>query len=303
MKFDISIIIVSYNVSEYIISCIESIYKHSSKNINFEIIVIDNNSIDDSVAQIKKLFPKVKLIENDYNCGFPKAVNKGVFESTGNKILILNPDTLFIDNSLEKFSVSVNNNEKVGAVGALLLDENGFVQQSCWEYPTLVNTILSIFFLDFFNIKKNYKIKNFLKPTEVSTISGAVFFIKRKLFLETGGFNEDLFWMEDIDLCVRLRKEGYINYILPANKIIHYSGKSSKKDYKTSILNQNLSKIKYFKIHSTALSVKILFLAILINIFIKILILFFLIPFSSIYRAKINAYIQTFLKLVRFRLS
>ena len=302
MKIDISIIIVSYNVSEYIISCIESIYKHSSENINFEIIVVDNNSIDDSVAQIKKLFPKVKLIENDFNHGFSKAVNKGVSESNGNQILILNPDTLFIDNTLEKFSVAVNHNEKVGAVGALLLDENGFVQQSCWKYPTLMNTILSIFFLDFLNIKKNYKIESFSKLTEVSTISGAVFFMKRNLFLDTGGFNEDLFWMEDIDLCMRLRKKGYLNYFLPENKIIHYSGKSSKKDYKTSILNQNLSKIKYFKIHSTARSVKVLFLAILINIFIKILLLFFLMPFSSIFRAKINAYIQTFIKIVRFQL-
>ena len=198
MKFDISIIIVSYNVSEYIISCIESIYKHSSKKINFEIIVIDNNSVDDSVAQVKKLFPQVKLIENDYNYGFSKAVNKGVSESNGNQILILNPDTLFIDNTLEKFSAAVNHNEKVGAVGAQLLDENGSVQQSCWKYPTLMNTILSIFFLDFLNVKKNYKIESFSKLTEVSTISGAVFFMKRKLFLDTGGFNEDLFWMEDI---------------------------------------------------------------------------------------------------------
>ena len=65
-------------MSEYIISCIESIYKHLLKKINFEIIVIDNNSVDDNVAQVKKLFPQVKLIENDYNYGFSKAVNKGV---------------------------------------------------------------------------------------------------------------------------------------------------------------------------------------------------------------------------------
>ena len=232
MKIDISVIIVSYNVSEYIISCIESIYKHSSKNIIFEIIVIDNNSIDDSVEQIKKLFPKVKLIENDFNHGFSKAVNKGVSESKGNQILILNPDTLLIDNALEKFSVAVNHNEKVGAVGALLLDENGFVQQSCWKYPTLMNTILSIFFLDFLNIKKNYKIESFSKLTEVSTISGAVFFIKRKLFLDTGGFNEDLFWMEDIDLCVRLRKKGYFNYFSPENKLFIIRVEAQKKTIK-----------------------------------------------------------------------
>ena len=123
-----------------------------------------------------------------------------------------------------------------------------------------MNTILSIFFSLIFKCQKIIRLKVFQKLTEVSTISGAVFFMKRKLFLDIGGFNEDLFWMEDIDLCVRLRKKGYLNYFLPENKIIHYSGKSSKKDYKTSILNQNLSKIKYFKIHSTALRVKILFL-------------------------------------------
>ena len=80
---DISVIIVNYNVKEYIISCIHSIYKHSKSNYSFEIVVVDNNSKDGSAERIKKDFPKVKLIENNYNAGFSKAVNQGSSISIG----------------------------------------------------------------------------------------------------------------------------------------------------------------------------------------------------------------------------
>ena len=219
MKIDISIIIVNYNVQEYIISCIESIYKHSTEKIKFEIIVIDNDSFDDSVNQISSIFPDVRLIKNNLNIGFSKAVNQGAVKAKGNHILILNPDTLFIENSLKKFLKALKSSKNIGAIGSLLLDENGYTQQSCWKDPSLMNTILSLFHLDFLNFKKNYNIGKLSKFTEVDTLSGAVIFIRRNLFLELGGFNENLFWMEDIDLCVRLRNYGLKNYLLPETEL------------------------------------------------------------------------------------
>ena len=127
---DISVIIVSYNVKEYIISCIESIYKHSKSNYNFEIIVVDNNSKDESVNSIKKEFPEISFIKNDYNAGFSKAVNQGAKISKGKFLFILNPDTLFIEDSLFKILNEAQNKEKLGAIGPALISLNEKTQQS-----------------------------------------------------------------------------------------------------------------------------------------------------------------------------
>ena len=113
---DISIVIVSYNVKEYIISCIHSIYKHSQSNYNFEIVVVDNNSKDGSAERIKKEFPKVTLIENNHNAGFSRAVNQGSSISQGKFLLILNPDTLFVDDCLSKILVEAKIQKKIGAI-------------------------------------------------------------------------------------------------------------------------------------------------------------------------------------------
>ena len=101
--FDISIIIVNYKVKEYIIPCIESIYKHTSKSLRYEILVIDNNSNDGSIDAIKSQFSEVKVYENTENIGFSKAVNQGVKTAIGKYIFILNPDTELIEERKKKF--------------------------------------------------------------------------------------------------------------------------------------------------------------------------------------------------------
>ena len=244
---NISIIIVSYNVKEYIISCIESIYKHSKARLSFEIIVIDNNSEDGSQIELKNKFSKILLIENDYNAGFSVAVNQGVNKSKGKYIFLLNPDTLFLEDTLFKLFQATEKNKKIGAIGPELVSEKGIRHQSFWRDPTLINTILSITHLDFFNYKKNYKSTHFKYLKTVDTISGGAFFVSRKIFNKLNGLNAELFWMEDIDFCIRLRKIGYKVYFFPLSKIIHFVGKSAKSNYKVAISNQLLSKIKFFK--------------------------------------------------------
>ena len=290
---DISVIIVNYNVKEYIISCIESIYKHSKSNFSFEIIVIDNKSHDDSVKEIKKEFPKISLIENNYNAGFSRAVNQGVEKARGENLLILNPDTLFIEDSLYKILKEVENQEKLGAIGPKLISNEGKFQRSFWKNPSIFNTILSISHLDLFNFKKNYKYKKFKTTTKVDCISGGALFSSRKIFNELNGFNNNLFWMEDIDFCVRLREKGYNVYYFPLTKIIHYSGKSAKTNYNIAISNQLLSKIKFFRIHHSKLSAGIIFFSVLFVSLIKSVLMLFISPFSRVYRKKMVAYIFT----------
>ncbi len=290
---DISIIIVSYNVKEYIISCIESIYKHSQSNYNFEIVVVDNNSKDGSADSIKKKFPNISLIKNDYNAGFSKAVNQGAKISKGKYFLILNPDTLFIEDSLFKILSEAQNKEDLGAIGPALISSNQKIQQSFWKDPSLFSTILSIYHLDYFNFNKNYKYEKFRDSLKVDTISGGAIFLLRKSFSTHNGFNEDLFWMEDIDLCIRLRKMGNSIYYYPLTKIIHYQGKSAKTNYKISISNQLLSKIKFFRIHHSNLSAFAISFSVLFVSLIKSFLMLFISPFSISYRKKMIAYLFT----------
>ena len=173
---DISIIIVSYNVQEYIISCIQSIYKHSKSKLNFEIIVIDNNSIDETSKKIEKKFSEIVFIQNKKNYGYTKAVNQGILVAKGENIILLNPDTLFIEDSLFLIHSESMKYKDLGLIGVKLVGTDGTVHQSAWRNPTLGNTLLSIFHLDFLNFKKNYKDLNLSKTVQVDTISGCVFF-------------------------------------------------------------------------------------------------------------------------------
>jgi len=290
---DISIIIVSYNVKEYIISCIQSIYKHSKSNYSFEILIVDNNSKDRTTDSLIKDFPKISLIKNKNNAGFSTAVNQGVKISQGKYILILNPDTLFIEDTLEKLINVANNQKELGAIGPALVDDSGSFQQSFWRNPSIINTLLSIFHLDLLNYNKNYKDKKFDTISNVETISGAALFLPRKIFNKLNGFNEKLFWMEDVDLCFRLNQMGYKTYYFPSTKIIHFIGKSAEKNYKVAISNQLLSKVKFFKIHHSKLGASIILFSVLFVSLVKSAMMLFIAPFSLLYRRKMVAYLYT----------
>ena len=256
---DVSIIIISYNVEEYIISCIQSIYKHSKSSISFEIQVVDNNSSDNTIDRIKTEFPNVLISNNLNNIGFPKAVNQAAKKSKGKYLFILNPDTCFTEDSLYELFA---NSEKIinfGAIGPMLISKNGHIQQSYWRFPSLMNTFLSLFYLDFLNFFKNYKDDGIKKTVKVDSISGGAFFINRKNFNNLNGFNEELFWMEDIDICLRLSLCGLQTHYLPQTKIIHFSGKSSEKNQRVAVFNQLNSKIKYFNLHHSKMATICLF--------------------------------------------
>lgn len=291
---DFSIIIVNYKVKEYIVSCIDSIYKHSTINKQFEIIVVDNCSNDGSVEAIKTNFPKVKIIQNDSNVGYAKAINQGANQASGKFILFFNPDILLKEDSLSKLITFAKKQKDLGVVGPMLVSEFDEIQQSFWRKPTLINTILSICHLDYLNYKKNYKDRKITNYTDVDCVSGAVFLTKSKIFKSLDGLNEDLFWMEDIDYCLRVKNLGYNIYLYPQTKIVHFQGKSAKQNWTITISNQLLSKIKFFRIYHSRFSAFILHITIIINTMIKVALFLVLSPFGTIYRKKMYAYIHTF---------
>ena len=188
---DVSVIIVNYNVKKYIISCIESIYSYSNAEINFEIIIIDNNSRDGSAEFIKSKYPKIKLIENKSNRGFSIACNQGFRVSRGEYIFFLNPDTKFIENSLQLLLKEVRQVENAAIIGPSLVSQNKKINKSYWRNPNLMTTMLSIFHLDFLNFKKNYFFNKKSVTFSVDTVSGGAMLIKKSIFKELGGFDEN----------------------------------------------------------------------------------------------------------------
>lgn len=288
---DISIIIVNYNVKEYIIPCIESIYRHSVSKLRIEIIIVDNNSYDGSVDLIAKKFPEIKIIKNINNEGFSKGINKGIKVANGKYYYILNPDTYFLNDALLVLYTFMEKNKNISIIGTAILNSLNNIQQSAWKKPSLLNVCLSLFYLDFLNKSKNYNLFSLKKATEVETISGASFFVKSKAFDSLSGFDSSLFWMEDIDFCVRASRKGYKTFYLPTAKIFHYKSKSSEKNWPITIQNQLLSKIKYFIKHHSKKEVFILKISILIISTLKVIIFLLIWPLQKKYQKKLLGHI------------
>ena len=213
---------------------------------------------------------------------------------------MLNPDTVFVEDTLDKLIAVAKNQKEFGAIGPALINENGTMQQSFWKNPSLANTLLSVFHLDFLNYNKNYRNKKFEDFSIVETISGAAFFLKRDIFKELNGLNEKLFWMEDIDFSIRLNKAGYKTFYFPLTKIIHFSGKSAETNYKVAISNQLLSKIKFFKKnHSFSKYFTISCIIFIVSLF-KTILLGIIALFSKKNKKKFYAYLYTLQSIVDY---
>jgi len=240
--FDISIIIVNYNVKDYIFKCINSILE-SEGNLNFEIIIVDNNSTDGSTEFIKLEYPNVKLIELKENIGFAKANNIGINISSGKYILLLNPDTIIEKNTLKIMYEFMESNPDIALSTCKVLNGDGTFQEACRRsFPTPISAFSKLFGLQ--NIFPKSKLLGRYNLShlpidetyEVEAVSGSFMFFKSNVLKEVGGFDPDFFmYGEDLDLCLRVRKKGHKIYYYPKTSIIHYKGESTKR----STINDN----------------------------------------------------------------
>jgi len=231
----VSVLIVSYNVKQYIVHCIDSI-KKSNYNGKIEIIVVDNNSFDGSIPKIKQQFKDVKCIQNDNNVGFGRAVNQAAKVASGNNYLILNPDTIIEENTISTFVNYLEDNNAVGMVGPKIVNSDGTLQKGCKRsFPTIGVALPKLLGLDkvFKNSKwaSRYNL-NYLDMDEihkVDAISGSCMFLRADLFKKIGGFDEQFFmYGEDLDLCYQVFKQGFEVHYLPKTQIMHYQGESVK---------------------------------------------------------------------------
>jgi len=229
----LSVIIVSYNAKYFLEICLLSV-KKAIKNLNAEIIVVDNLSTDGTCQLIKDKFSEIKLIANKKNLGFAKANNLGVNKAKGEFILILNPDTIVAEDTFTNCLNYIKTLKKFGALGVKLIDGSGnFLPESKRNIPTPLSVLSKI--LGIHSKKYTYYAQHIKKDEtgKVAVLVGAFMLLKRDTYLKVGGFDSDYFmYGEDIDLSYKLLKKGYQNYYMGSSPIIHFKGESTRKDVK-----------------------------------------------------------------------
>jgi GT2 family glycosyltransferase len=233
----LSIIILNYNVRYFLEQCVLSVQK-ALENIEGEIIVVDNNSTDDSCAMIQKRFPEVTLIQNLENIGFSKGNNIGVKVAKGEYICILNPDTVVAEDTFEKVLAFAKTQNNLGIIGVKLIDGSGnFLPESKRGIPTpwvAFTKIMGLyrcfpqvsFFTKYYasHLRSN-------QTGKVDILVGAFMFMSRKVYVEVGGFDENCFmYSDDIDLSYQVLQKGKDNFYFHDTTVLHYKGESTIKD-------------------------------------------------------------------------
>ncbi|NRD22883.1 glycosyltransferase family 2 protein [Winogradskyella litoriviva] len=226
----LSVIILNYNVRYFLELCLKSV-EAAINNIEAEIIVIDNNSSDDSCSMVRQLFPSVKLIENKENSGFSRGNNIGVKQAQGEYLCILNPDTVVAEDTFLKLLKFSDSKENVGIVGCQLIDGRGaFLPESKRNIPTPKVSLKKVL-----GLSNDYYANHIQKENKgkVNILVGAFMWLRKEVYNAVQGFDEDYFmYGEDIDLSYKVLKLGYDNYYFGETTVIHFKGESTLKDSK-----------------------------------------------------------------------
>lgn len=235
----LSVIIVSYNSKTLLENCLFSV-QQAMKELNGEIIIVDNNSSDGSKEQLPAKFPRIKFILNSDNLGYAKACNQGFRASSGDYALFLNPDTIIPETCLADCITFLQTHSDAGAIGVRMLNNKGeFLKESKRGLPSPSTSFYKLFGLTaifpksktFAKYYQGHLPENENSPVEV--LSGAFMMIKREVFEKLNGFDERFFmYGEDIDLSLRITQQGFKNYYLGTISATHLKGGSTTYNYK-----------------------------------------------------------------------
>ncbi len=232
----LSVIIVNYNVEHFLEQCLQSVLV-ATQNIDAEVWVVDNASVDGSVKMVQEKFPSVKLIASPDNLGFSKGNNLAIKQSSGEYVLLLNPDTVVEQDTFFKCIAFMDSHADAGGLGVYMVDGKGnFLPESKRSLPTPDVAFFKIFGLSALFPKSKLFGKYHLgfldknKTNEVDVLSGAYMWLRKSVLDKVGLLDEDFFmYGEDIDLSYRITLGGFKNYYFPDARIIHYKGESTKK--------------------------------------------------------------------------
>ncbi len=248
----LSIVIVTWNSADCIRDCLVSIKPKPDWNV----IVVDNASADRTTTIVKKEFPHVRLIENRTNQGYAHANNQGLTAVAAEYSLLLNPDTVVVNSAFEKMLDYMNANPQVGALGPKLLNPDGSIQPSCREFPSYQILLwefsgLSRFF-PHHRIFSRWRMGYFDHRhfAEVDQPMGACLLLRRSVLDQVGLLDEQFpMFMNDVDLCYRIKKAGLGIVFFPAASVIHYKGRSIYRVRSRMIVTSHRSFYHFFYKH------------------------------------------------------
>lgn len=246
----LSIIIVSWNVSELLRECLQSI-EATRGELRLETIVVDSASADDSVNMIQTEFPDVRLVACAENVGFPRGNNIGLSMAKGRNLLLLNPDTRVLSDALATLVAFLESNIDVGAVGPQLLNPDGSVQSSRRRFPTLTTMLFESTWLEGVapsSVLDRYYVRDLPdgETADVDWVTGACIMAPRKVFDEVGGLDEGYYmYSEELDWCRRVRDAGWRVVYLPEAQVVHHTGKSSEQAVTARHINFQQAKLRY----------------------------------------------------------
>lgn len=232
-----SVIIVSYNVQYFLELCLDSVTR-ALKGIPSEIIVVDNNSQDDSCALVRERFPQVVLVDNKDNLGFSRANNQGLAHATGRYIHFLNPDTVVPEDFYMLTGACLDNNDDIGCLGPRLVDGRGvYAPDAKKSFPSFWTSVFKVAGLSrifpgsrYFNRYYAAQVGEH-ETAAVDILSGCCLIVRKSAMEQAGGsFDESYFmYCEDVDLCHRIGMAGFRNLYFPETTVIHYKGESTRK--------------------------------------------------------------------------
>ena len=259
---DLSVVITTYNSSQYIDECLRALFNELS-NLNTEIIIVDNNSSDETLEIIQNFIKSesvqnvdIRLITNDSNTGYAPANNKGINLSSGEKILLLHPDVFIRKNSIKTMIDYLNSNSDVGMIAPQMRFPGGKIQASCRRFPNYWSVISESLGLTrvfsksrFFNSWKmgDFDHKSF---REVDQPMAACVIVKRKIIEKTGDMDEQfLMFFNDVDWCKRIKDAGWKIVFNPDAVVEHVLGGSVRQVRSSMILQSHIGFYRYFEKH------------------------------------------------------
>lgn len=250
---EVSTVILTYNTKELIRWCLDKNLP-LLRNVDSEVIVVDNGSCDDSSSDIQERYPEVKLLRTEKNLGFGGGNNLGIQAARGRYVILLNSDAYFHPGALEKAINWLRHAPRTGALGVKLIMENGGWQPYARKFPTLVDYGLMLSGLGqcfpdskLFN-RSDYKWYKDLSPIQVDWITGACMIFPKQVLNQVGGFDERFYlYFEEVDLCKRIQQAGYEIWCIPDAVVTHLVGQTCRSSKREEY--NFMSGLLYFRKH------------------------------------------------------
>jgi N-acetylglucosaminyl-diphospho-decaprenol L-rhamnosyltransferase len=249
-KLDLSIVIVNWNTCDLLAQCLQSIYDTTS-GLDFEVIVVDNASVDGSAEMVRREFSRARLIQNTENVGFARANNQAMATSQGRSILLFNSDAIATPGAIQSLVRLAVAEPRAGIVGARLLNADGSFQASHTPFPNLWREFLILsgvgrmFYGRWYPSRGPEEDKG---PQMVDYVEGACMLVRREAFEDVGGLDESYFmYAEEVDLCYAMRAKGWQVWYQPAAKVIHLGGGSSQNRRPQREADLYCSRVRFFR--------------------------------------------------------